>query len=456
MSELKTAKRIPILRILTRLRKFSQNPIPFMQQFLDETDGLCEISLGMQKMYLTRKHEIARHILQQNHRNYIKSKIVTEFTPYIGHGLLTVDGAYWRRQRRLLQPGFHKAKLQQLTEIMLSETEDFMQELATTADRGEPILMAKEMMEVTMKVVARGLFGSGLNDEDLGQIDRALTEVQQHLVTIVRKPMVKPLLHLLGKERKVQSYIKDIDAIIYGIVAERRASGEQQGDLLDMLLDSRYEDTGLGMTDKQIRDESLIFFVAGHETSANALTWVFYLLSKHPEVLQKVRAEVDTVSQGGALDFDKVNQLHYIKQVLMEGMRMYPPAWIVDRVALEDDQVAGYKLPKDIPVNLLIYGIHHDPELWPEPQKFDPDRFTPEKIKQQVKFSYFPFGGGPRLCIGQGFAMLEMQIIVAELANRFDFSYADESEPELFPLVTLRPLNNMPMLITNRTEHEPA
>ncbi len=450
MSELKTAKRIPIVRILASMRKFAKNPIPFMDTYIREKEGICEISLGNNRMYLTDRPEVARHILQKNHKNYMKSKIVTDFTPYIGHGLLTVDGAYWRKQRRLLQPGFHKQKLQQLTEIMLTETDEFMSHLQVSVGSGKKILLAKEMMELTMNVVARGLFGAAMSKEDLQVIDESLTAIQKHLVTLVRKPMVKPLLHLIGRERKIRKYIEQIDEIIFRLIRERRASKEEHGDLLDMLLNSRYEDTGEGMTDKQIRDESLIFFVAGHETSANALTWAFYLLQQHPEIEARILSEANSLTADGPLDFDKINQLRYTKQVIQEAMRLYPPAWILDRVALEDDQADGYAIPKGVPVNVFIYGIHRHEDYWPDPNKFDPNRFDPEAIKTQTKFSYFPFGGGPRLCIGQGFAMLEMQIIVAEMLQRFKLSYQESEAPGLLPLVTLRPENDMPMLIERR------
>jgi cytochrome P450 len=212
-----------------------------------------------------------------------------------------------------------------------------------------------------------------------------------------------------------------------------------------MLLDARYEDTGEGMNEKQLLDETLILFVAGHETSANALTWTWYLLSQHPEAVVKIRREIVEKIGDRPPEFADLPKLEYLTQVIEESMRLFPPAWITDRVAVDDDQYNGIDIPKGIAVVTYIYGAHHSPDYWPEPEKFIPERFSKENKKKQAPFSYLPFGGGPRLCIGNNFAMMEMQLALARLVPRYDFQLAEGQSIELQPLITLRPKNGIMM-----------
>jgi cytochrome P450 len=226
------------------------------------------------------------------------------------------------------------------------------------------------------------------------------------------------------------------------VIRARKESGETHHDLLDLLLSSRYEDTGEQMHDEQVLDESLILFVAGHETSANALTWCFYLLSRHPEWFAAIRDESTTV----ASSFAEIMHREVAKQVIHETMRIYPPAWIIDRVSNADDEVLGYRYPKDTMTIQYIYGVHHDPDLWPDPSRFDPSRFSQDKTKDQIPYSYLPFGGGPRLCIGNQFAMLEMLLVLSHVSRQFRLEHFGET-PVVQPLITLRPKSAVMMRI---------
>lgn len=222
-----------------------------------------------------------------------------------------------------------------------------------------------------------------------------------------------------------------------------------------MLLETRYEDTGEGMTDQQLLEESLILFVAGHETSANALAWTWYILCQHPEVVEKIRAEIKTVLGDQTPTFETITQLEYLHQVIQESMRLYPPAWITDRIPIEDDECEGHFLPKDKIVGIYIYGVHHSPLYWPDPEKFDPARFTKEEIKNRPAYAYLPFGGGPRFCIGSNFAMMEMQLILSRMIQRFDIELVPDQMIELSPLITLRPKNGIHVQVKQR-EIQPA
>lgn len=231
------------------------------------------------------------------------------------------------------------------------------------------------------------------------------------------------------------------------LIAKRRASGIQRDDLMQMLLDSRYEDTEEGMTDQQLIDEAAILFVAGHETSANTLSWTLYLLAQHPDVLKKVKAELNTVCPGRAPTFAELRQLTYLTQVINESMRLYPPAWITDRVPLEDDQVNGITIPKGTMVSVFIYGLHHQKESWNEPEVFRPERFNNENRKNRPPFSFMPFGGGPRLCIGNNFAMMEIQLVLAAVLRRFKIRINTDYPISVKPLITLRPANGIRMYL---------
>jgi len=261
--------------------------------------------------------------------------------------------------------------------------------------------------------------------------------------------LLKPLTWL-GIEGKHLAITKEIRTNVSQRIADRRA-GAPKDDLLQMLLDSRYEDNGEPMADRQIIDEIKILFAAGHETSANALVWIIWLLLRHPEELAKVRAEITAVEAEAPLGFDNARQLTYLTQVVEEGMRLYPPAWITDRVALETDHAAGYDITRGTTVGIYFYGLHHHPDYWDEPDQFRPERMTPEAKKARHPFCFLPFGGGPRLCIGNHFAILEMQLILARLLRDYDFVLPGGAEKRAFkPLITLHMEKPLTLKVTRR------
>lgn len=435
--------KISFFKALWNIKNFAANPIPAISKSMEMYGDTYTTYLGPTKVLLTQDPAHIQHILQKNHKNYHKSKIIKTLADRIGYGLLTTDGSYWLRQRRLIQPGFHRKKLEGLVAIMQQETQDFIEEWRGIAKSGETIDLSKEMMKITLRIVAKSLFGTGINKEDLDAIDHSITEQQKFIVEKVRKPYLQ-LWHILnGENRRQEKNAAHLDNLLRSIINNRKNSGEQHDDLLDMLLNVRYEDTGEGMTEQQLRDESLILFVAGHETSANALAWTWYLLGQHPDIEAKVLKESQEVLKNRLTTFADIPQLSYSKQVLQEVMRLYPPAWIMDRVPLEDDKLGDFDLPKETIVNLFVYGAHHNPKYWKNPEQFDPERFTKKALKKRPSFSYFPFGGGPRLCIGQQFAYMEMQLVLAELIRNFEIEWLTKEKIDILPLVTLRPKSEM-------------
>ena len=435
-----------------RLTRMLDNPLPVISAYLEEYGDTYKMYMGgVQPAILTVEPAVIQHVLQKNHRNYAKSRIQTDVLgPYVGLGLLTSNGDYWLRQRRLIQPGFHRQKLAGLVEIMQQVIEKSCAHLDAKAEKGEEVDMSHESMEVAFKIVAKSLFGAQLQEETMNELAKGISDIQEFVVKLVRMPFMKPWYRLSGKTNKYRTLAARQSQIIMNLISERRASGATANDLLDMLLAARYEDTNEGMTDQQLQDESLILFVAGHETTANALTWMFYLLSQHPEVVTQLRNEFDAVLGHQKPTFENLRLLEYSTQVINETMRLYPPAWITDRVALADDTIAGYEIKKGDIIMPFIYGAHYSKNNWENPTQFNPNRFSKENKKKHQAFSFLPFGGGPRLCIGNSFAMMEMQLVLVHLLQKYDFTLAAHQQIEVQPLVTLRSKYGMKMKLTKR------
>ena len=421
-------KIIPKRVVLSRIPRFIKNPISVIDQNLQEYGDTYGAYLGDGKLaILTTKPEIVRHVLQKNHRKYEKSDTQTkQLATFLGRGLLTLEGEEWLRQRRLIQPGFHKQKIENLRELMEKTILEQLESLIPAGQTRKVVDIHSEMMNMAFHVVARSLLGTEIDHKDISLVRDAITSSQHIFIRMVRLPWLTWYFKWNGQLGKAHRLVDEAKEIIAQEVKKRRASDHAHDDLLDMLIHAKYEDTGEGMSDQQLLFELMVLFVAGHETSANALTWCLYLFSKHPAVLQKIR------------DQEGKEQLTYIRQVIQEAMRLYPPAWITDRLALEEDEVAGIRIPKGSMVFTYIYGTHHHPDLWSDPEAFNPDRFAEDQVKKHAPFSFLPFGGGPRLCIGMQFAFMEMELILRHFLDRFDFKSLI-SKVELNPLVTLNP-----------------
>ncbi|MBT8219747.1 MAG: cytochrome P450 [Bacteroidia bacterium] len=439
---MKNIPTVPRFRSIVNLTRFLDNPLPIIKDALNTYGDTYMVYLGgTLRNIMTINPDVIQHILQKNHKNYIKSDITKKrLGKYLGRGLLTTDGAYWLRQRRLIQPGFHKAKLALLIQTMNDEITRYIANLEKRILKGQNIVnINNEMMELTLNIVCKTLFGSGMTQNQVQDFGKNVHKVQGYLVREIRSPIFNWWRKINGQERKAREISHAINETVMGFVRKRRDSGERHEDLLDMLIYSQYEDTGTFMEDKQIQDEALILFVAGHETSAVSTSWTFMLLSQHPEVRRLIVQELDETKDDQIPGFEDIPKLDYSRQVVSESMRLYSPAWIIDRLALEDDEVAGYKIPKGSMIAAFVHGVHRSEKYWSNPDQFDPSRFEKSKMKERHPFSYFPFGGGPRLCIGQHFALMEMQLIISRLSQKFNYTLVNPSIPEPKPLVTLRP-----------------
>lgn len=430
---------IPKRVILSRLPRVMKNPIPVFNQNLSEYGDPYGVKMADGKLgILTTKPEIVRHVLQKNHRNYEKSDIQTkQLAAFLGRGLLTLEGEEWLRQRRLIQPGFHKQKIENLRQLMEQTIQDQLDQLLQKTKTSQVVDIHSEMMNMAFHVVARSLLGTEIDHGDIAHIRDSVDASQYMLIRLIRLPFLTWYFKLNGRLGRAYRLVDEANARIMEHVKRRRQSGLAHDDLLDMLLNAKYEDTGEGMSDQQLLFELMVMFVAGHETSANALTWCIHLLAQHHSVLDKIRG------------LEGEEQSRYIRQVMHEAMRLYPPAWITDRRALADDEIAGIRIPKGSLVVSYIYGTHHHPDWWENPEQFNPDRFTEEHVKTHHPFSYSPFGGGPRLCIGMQFALMEMELVLKHFLNRFDFRGLTK-KVDMNPLVTLNPRGSIDMEISPR------
>lgn len=438
-------KPFPVIKghwLLGNLPEVGKNPMLFAYNKSKEVGDTFDVPLLTGRWIMTSNADFIKYALQTNHRNYTKGWAYDQIAMILGNGLVTSKGAFWQKQRRLAQPAFYKKNLEELFKSMSLVAENYIQELAQK--KGKEIDLEKEMMEVTAKIAMKALFSSE-NAQDLRKVYDTSTTTQRYVNNRIRNPFFIPWSHINGAYSDFKKDMKILDEVVERLIRERRNSSEKQADLMQLLMDAVDEESGEAMTEKQLRDEVLTLFSAGHETSANAMVWTLYELSKHPEIVAKLRAESAEILGDRSSGFEDLRQLTYHRKVLEESMRLYPPAWVVSRVAKEEDEWQGNKIKKGDIVYCAIYSLHRSENYYKNPEKFDPERFAPEKVKERHKMCYLPFGAGPRLCIGNHFAMMEMQLLLSSLVRNFDFKLVENQQIELEPLVTLRPKYGMKM-----------
>jgi cytochrome P450 len=403
--------------------------------------------MGPFDVYLVSDPELIREVLVTHHRRYLKGRGLQEAKRLLGEGLLTSEGEFHRRQRRLAQPAFHHARVDGYAGVM-----------AAYADRaqrrwraGDVVDMHREMTDLTLAIVGKTLFDTDVEGADARLVRESLTSVLE-MFDRMTSP-IAPLMDLLPfpSMRRFERARDNLDAVVYRLIEERRSGGRDRGDLLSMLLMATDEEgDGAGMTDEQLRDEALTIFLAGHETTANALTWMWYLLSQHPEVEGRLHDELDRVLGGRLPTIEDLPSLPYTEMVMAESLRLYPPAWVMGRRTQEPHELGGYPIPEGGTLLMSQYLMHHDPRWYPDPYRFDPERWTPEAQATRPKFAYFPFGGGPRLCIGESFAWMEGRLILATITQRWRARFIPGQVLRLQPRITLRPARGMLMQLEAR------
>jgi cytochrome P450 len=410
-------------------------------------DAFC-LRLVIWKMQAFIHPDQVQEVLQENYRNYHKSVVYEFLKPIAGAGLLTSEDDLWLRQRRILQPAFHRRVLGTLIGSMTDETSVLLDGWQNCRQREVDVL--SEMMALTLAIISRTMLSTDVSGE---------TDTVRDSVSVLRDHVNYRMMHFLSfpdrvptpRNRRFASAIADIERIVYRMIEDRRSGTVEADDLLSMLLGARDEETDEGMSDKQIRDEVMTIFLAGHETTANALAWALYLLALHPDAEERLGDEVDRVLNGRTPTPEDLQGLPFARMVLEESLRLYPPAWAFGRQALVDHTIGGFRIAADTGVLVSPWLTHRHPEFWDEPERFDPERFLSERTAARPRYAYFPFGGGPRQCIGNEFALMEGQLILAMIAQSFRLRLVPGRPVEPEPAVTLRPKGGLPMTVTPRS-----
>lgn len=428
--------KLSILRFFVDAEGVRRNPIPYHERYFERFGDSFSIRIGKSRhIILSRDNEVAQYILQKNQRNYYKSKFQSVYlSKYLGKGLLTVDGEFWLKQRRLIQPAFHKQKMNQLVDNMKLTIVSELKEIVTD----KKVDLFPMMSEVAFNVVAKSLFQFSIEEEKLNRIKYIIEAVQNFLIKEIRLPHKAWWFSISGQVKKHLQLAEENDEIIRGIIEERVASQNEVNDLLNMLLETRYEDTGEGMSVEQLIDEIKILFIAGHETTANALTFTLQLLGSHLDVQQKVFEEILKVESESEDVVEQLQKMTYINAVLNESMRLYPPAWITDRQNVDDDVLGKFTIKKDTLIGVSFYELHRNPKYWENPDQFDPNRFLGEQKKHSMQY-FYPFGAGPRMCIGAGFAIYEMCLAISYIIKKYKV-VSVQNTVNFNPLITLKPV----------------
>lgn len=410
---------------------------------------IIQRKLFWQRAVILNRPAAIQHVLLDNAANYVKSEIARSLLePALGKGLLTSEGETWRRQRRIMSPAFDPRSVAAYASAIVEITES-LAERWSSLPPGAVIDVAAEMMRLTLLIVARTMFSTDAQDivpivEHA--VERYQVEVRPSLFDLVNLPEWLPRPSKFRRRR----IFTELDAVIDRLMRRDANSAATPKDLLARLMSARDAETGLGMSAQEVRDQVVTIFMAGHETTAQALTWTWYLLSLHPAIERKFHAEIDAVLDRHAPRFEDMAKLPYARMVLDESLRLYPPAHTISRQALADDVVTGLPVPRGATVLIVPWLVHRHRTLWDRPEVFDPERFTPENAAARPRFAYLPFGGGPRICIGAGFAMTEALIVLASVGRRFRLRLVPDQAVEPVGLITLRPRNGLKMIVERR------
>ena len=434
------APHVPRGRAFMDSRDMIRNPVEVFEKYrVDLGETFTFHFGGAKRSVVSSDPAFIEHVLRSNKDNFHKSDIQVErMSEFQGKGLVNIHGARWRRQRRLLAQGFHANHLKELLVIQLDVLRDWMVRFEQDAQT-DAIEVYQQMVRLTLSLVGKSLFGRSMSGDELEQIADTITTIQGFIVRQIVHPYMIPWYRISGQSEKYQQLRLEANEIVLRHIQVRRDEGVGETDFLRILLEAPFPDTGKPMAEQQAMIESLQLLVAGNETSSNALTWVIYLLGRHPDFIQRIRNEIEQVIGDDPVGFDNLHQLELTLRVVYEALRLYPPFWMIDRIALQDDEITGFKVPAGTMVIPYIYGTHRNPAVWADAETFDPGRFEPEKRKTRHRFSYIPFGGGSRICIGNNMAITQILLVVVTLVRKYDFSPVGDVPVGIRPMMLLRP-----------------
>ncbi len=424
--------------ILGLLPTFARDPVNTLVRLAQEQGGVAVLPLGRRRIYLVTSPSAVQHVLKDNAANYVKGRTMDVARPLLGESLVAAEGETWRRLRRLVQPAFSRHYVMSMVDTMVETVTDFFPHWDTLAARGKPVNLVDMMMEVTLAIIARIMFSVDIKEEEerlLRAFDRAMTALNR--IAWSPWPRLSSLyVQSLPGFRRARATLDDI---VYRIIRARRTNGVERKDLLAMLMQAKDTNTGTSLNDRELRDQAVTVFLAGHETTALALSWAWYLLGTHAEPYRRLRQEVDRVLQGQPPHRENLTDLRYTRMVVDETLRLYPTVWVTARDTVNDDQVDGVRIPANARVVISPYVTHRDPDLWPEPESFDPERFHDGVPSHLPPFAYYPFSGGPRKCLGYILAPVEMTLILALMTQRYSITLAPGYPVQPRPVLTLRP-----------------
>jgi cytochrome P450 len=424
-----------------------RNPLAFFTHLARTYGDVVAFRMGGDQMFFVNTPQIVRDVLVTNNRFFMKGRGLQRSKRLLGEGLLTSEDPIHLRQRRLMQPAFHRERIAAYGGTMVAYADGMRGRWRD----GSALDIAQEMMRLTLSIAGKTLLDVDVESQ-AADVGKALTAVMESF-WLTMLPFADMLEHLpVPALRRAKTARAQLDALIYRMIAQRRADARDRGDLLSMLLQAQDEDDGGRMTDQQVRDEAMTIFLAGHETTANALTWTWYLLSGAPDVETKLHREIDRVLAGRVPTAADLPALGFVEQVVTESMRLYPPAWLIGRRALQEYRIGEYVAPARSILVLSPYVLQRDARYFADPERFDPDRWTPEFKAALPPFAYFPFGGGPRRCIGESFAWMELVLVVATVAQQWRLQLVPGHPVEPQPVVTLRTKHGMKMTVKRRTQ----
>jgi cytochrome P450 len=426
------------------MQEFSRDRLGVMLQCARQYGDLVPLRLGMRDAYLISDPALIERVLVTDHRYFHKGRALKRSKPLFGNGLLTSEGDLWRSQRKLVQPAFHRERIAAYGQTMVDRT---LRHSAGWLD-GQTRDIHAEMMQVTLQIAVNTLFGAEIREA--ARIGELLHGVQEEFGRFVQYVILLPSWCPTPVTPRVAQAIRMLNALVYGLIRERRASGQDRGDLLSMLLRAQDETEGTPMSDRQVRDEVLTLFLAGHDTTALTMTWTLMLLSQNPEAEARLHEELDTVLAGRAPTVHDRARLKVTEQVIQEAIRLYPPAYLISRMAVQDYSLDGRRIASGATVLMSPWVVQRDARWFPDPERFDPERWAGDTAKALPRFAYFPFGGGPRVCIGNTFAMMESVLLLATLAQRYRFHLVPDQQIDLQAAVTLRPRHGLKMTICKR------
>jgi len=445
---------LPIIKgwpLLGALPALLKDPFGFLTRAREKQGDIYTLNLGFIKLVILNHPRHAQQVLRDNAQNYYKGGAIWQAVRGLtGNGLILSEGDFWLRQRRLMQPQFHRQRLAALTSLMVEAIDQALKTWEPITQQAKPFDLLPAFNQLTMCVVAKTLFGTALTAAELTEVSEIMPFAINYVMVDAATKALPAWLPIPGK-RRYQQVLARFDEIIYRIIADGRRSAGKENHLLAMLLDAVDEETGVGMDDRQLRDEVATLFLAGYETTAAALAWAFHYLTSHPETMQKLQAEVDSVLDGRQPTFADLPNLAYARMVFQEVLRLRPVSFWTPRTAMHDDTIDGYPIPAGTHVASFTYMYHHHPAIWSEPTHFDPGRFTPERSAGRHPFAWIPFSAGQRLCIGRDFSLMEGQLALAMVVQRYQLAPVAGHTPKLRLGATLRPVGGVQVKVVQRT-----